>query len=301
MSVTAEPDTQSTFISIGQRTNVGGSARFKQLIRSGDYEAALTVAREQIEHGAQIIDVNLDDGTLDAELAMTAFLRLVASEPDVARVPIMIDSSTWTVLEAGLKCVQGKAIVNSISLDDGEDAFLVLARKIRRYGAAVVVMAVDEDGQAETVEHKVAVCERAHDLLTQRAGFDPEDIIFDPTVLPVATGDPEHNGRAVAFIEAVWQIKERLPGCRVTGGISNVSTAFRGNEPVREAMHAVLLHHASAAGLDMAIVNAGHVSQYAELEPELRDRVEDVILDRRPDAVVRLLEIAERYRRADHR
>src|SRR5579875_2792676 len=297
MSATAA-DTLATFIHIGERTNVAGSARFKRLIVAGDYEGALAVAREQIENGAQIIDVNMDDGLLDGEQAMTTFLRLVASEPSIARVPIMIDSSKWSVIEAGLKCVQGKAIVNSISLKEGEEPFLEVARKVRRYGAAVVVMAFDEQGQAETVERKVAICERAHDLLTQRAGFDPEDIIFDPNIFAVATGIAEHNDYALAFIEATWQIKERLPGTRVSGGVSNVSFSFRGNEPLREAIHAVFLYHAIAAGLDMAIVNAGQLAQYEEIEPELRERIEDVILNRRADATERLLEIAERYRDA---
>jgi 5-methyltetrahydrofolate--homocysteine methyltransferase len=289
-------DTRATFIHIGERTNVAGSARFKRLIIAGDYDAALSVAREQIENGAQIIDVNMDEGLLDGEQAMTTFLRLIASEPDIARVPVMIDSSKWSVIEAGLKCVQGKAIVNSISLKEGEESFLEVARKVRRYGAAVVVMAFDEQGQADTVERKVAICERAHDLLTQRAGFDPEDIIFDPNIFAIATGIPEHNDYAIAFIEAVWQIKERLPGTRVSGGVSNVSFSFRGNEPIREAIHAVFLYHAIAAGLDMGIINAGQLAQYEEIEPVLRDRVEDVVLNRRPDATERLLEIAERYR-----
>jgi 5-methyltetrahydrofolate--homocysteine methyltransferase len=297
MSATGS-DTLATFIHIGERTNVAGSARFKRLIQAGDYETALTVAREQIENGAQIIDVNMDDGLLEGEQAMTTFLRLVASEPSIARVPIMIDSSKWSVIEAGLKCVQGKAIVNSISLKEGEEPFLQVARKIRRYGAAVVVMAFDEQGQADTVERKVAICERAYDLLTQRAGFDPEDIIFDPNVFAVATGIAEHNDYALAFIEATWQIKERLPGTRVSGGVSNVSFSFRGNEPLREAIHAVFLYHAIAAGLDMAIINAGQLAQYDEIDAELRDRIEDVILNRRADATERLLEIAERYRDA---
>ncbi|HEX3616270.1 MAG TPA: methionine synthase [Solirubrobacteraceae bacterium] len=297
MSATAS-DTLATFIHIGERTNVAGSARFKRLIQAGDYDTALSVAREQIENGAQIIDVNMDDGLLDGEEAMTTFLRLVASEPDIARVPIMIDSSKWSVIEAGLKCVQGKAIVNSISLKEGEEPFLDVARKIRRYGAAVVVMAFDEQGQADTVERKVSICERAHDLLTQKAGFDPEDIIFDPNIFAVATGIAEHNDYAVAFIEATWQIKERLPGTRISGGVSNVSFSFRGNEPLREAIHAVFLYHAIAAGMDMAIVNAGQLAQYEEIEPELRERIEDVILNRREDGTERLLEIAERYRDA---
>jgi 5-methyltetrahydrofolate--homocysteine methyltransferase len=294
----ALPATTATFIHIGERTNVCGSALFKRLVLDGDYDAALGVARAQIENGAQIIDVNMDEGLLDGEQAMSTFLRLVASEPDIARVPVMIDSSKWSVIEAGLKCVQGKAIVNSISLKEGEEPFLTQARKLRRYGAAVVVMAFDEEGQAETVARKVAICERAHDLLTQRAGFDAEDIIFDPNVFAVATGIAEHDDYAVAFIEATWRIKERLPGTRVSGGVSNVSFAFRGNEPVRQAMHAVFLYHAIAAGLDMAIVNAGQLAIYEEIEPDLRERVEDVILNRRSDASERLLEIAERYRGA---
>jgi len=254
------------------------------------------VARSQISGGAQIIDVNMDDGLLDSEQVMTTFLRLIASEPDIARVPVMIDSSKWSVIEAGLKCVQGKAIVNSISLKEGEEPFLTHARAIRRYGAAVVVMAFDEQGQADTVARKVAICERAYGLLTQRAGFDPEDLIFDPNIFAIATGMPEHDDYAVAFIEATWRIKERLPGTRVSGGLSNVSFAFRGNEPVRQAMHSVFLYHAIAAGLDMAIVNAGQLAIYEEIEPELRERVEDVILNRRADGTERLLEIAERYK-----
>ena len=284
------------FINIGERTNITGSAHFKRLILAGDHAAALEVARQQIAGGAQIIDVNMDDGMLDGEQAMTTFLRLIASEPEIARVPIMIDSSKWSVIEAGLKCVQGKAIVNSISLKEGEEPFLAQARAIRRYGAAVVVMAFDEQGQADTVERKVAICERAYALLTQEAGFDPEDLIFDPNIFAIATGMSEHDDYANAFIEATWRIKERLPGTRVSGGLSNVSFAFRGNEPVRQAMHSVFLYHAIAAGLDMAIVNAGQLAIYEEIEPELRERVEDVILNRRPDATERLLEIAERYK-----
>jgi 5-methyltetrahydrofolate--homocysteine methyltransferase len=286
----------ATFVHIGERTNVCGSAQFKRLILAGDYEGALAVARSQVENGAQIIDVNMDDGLLDGEQAMTTFLRLIAAEPEIARVPVMIDSSKWSVIEAGLKCVQGKAIVNSISLKEGEQPFLEQARKVRRYGAAVVVMAFDEQGQAETVARKVTICERAYDLLTQRAGFDPEDLIFDPNIFAVATGMPEHDPYALAFIEATWQIKERLPGTRISGGVSNVSFAFRGNEPVRQAMHAVFLYHAIAAGLDMAIVNAGQLAIYEEIEPRLRDCVEDVILNRRSDAAERLLAIAEEYR-----
>ena len=297
MTLPAGADRSSaTFIHIGERTNVSGSAHFRRLVLAGDYDAALAVARAQIENGAQIIDVNMDDGLLDGEQAMTTFLRLIAAEPEIARVPVMIDSSRWPVIEAGLKCVQGKAIVNSISLKEGEEPFLAQARSIRRYGAAVVVMAFDEEGQAETAARKVAICERAYDLLTQHAGFDPHDIIFDPNIFAVATGIPEHDDYAAAFIEAIRRIKERLPGTRVSGGISNVSFAFRGNEPVRRAMHAVFLYHAIAAGLDMAIVNAGQLAQYEEIEPELRERVEDVILNRRPDGTERLLEIAERHR-----
>jgi 5-methyltetrahydrofolate--homocysteine methyltransferase len=286
----------ASFINIGERTNVTGSAHFKRLVVAGDYARALDVARSQINGGAQIIDVNMDDGLLDGEQAMTTFLRLIASEPDIARVPVMIDSSKWSVIEAGLKCVQGKAIVNSISLKEGEEPFLTQARAVRRYGAAVVVMAFDEEGQADNVARKVAICERAYDLLTQRAGFDPEDLIFDPNIFAIATGMAEHDDYAVAFIEATWRIKERLPGTRVSGGLSNVSFAFRGNEPVRQAMHSVFLYHAIAAGLDMAIVNAGQLAIYEEIDPELRERVEDVILNRRPDGTERLLEIAERYR-----
>ena len=286
----------ASFVNIGERTNVTGSAHFKRLVLAGDYAGALEVARQQISGGAQIIDVNMDDGMLDGEQAMTTFLRLVASEPDIARVPIMIDSSKWSVIEAGLKCVQGKAIVNSISLKEGEEPFLAQARAIRRYGAAAVVMAFDEQGQAETVERKVAICERAHALLTGQAGFAAEDLIFDPNIFAIATGMSEHDDYANAFIEATRQIKQRLPGTHVSGGLSNVSFAFRGNEPVRQAMHSVFLYHAIAAGLDMAIVNAGQLAIYEEIEPELRERVEDVILNRRPDATERLLEIAERYR-----
>ncbi len=285
----------ASFINIGERTNVTGSAHFKRLVLGGDYASALEVARQQIAGGAQIIDVNMDDGMLDGEQAMTTFLRLIASEPDIARVPIMIDSSKWSVIEAGLKCVQGKAIVNSISLKEGEESFLAQARTIRRYGAAVVVMAFDEQGQADTVERKVAICERAHTLLTEQAGFEAEDLIFDPNIFAIATGMSEHDDYANAFIEATRRIKERLPGTHVSGGLSNVSFAFRGNEPVRQAMHSVFLYHAIAAGLDMAIVNAGQLAIYEEIEPQLRERVEDVILNRRPDATERLLEIAERY------
>ena len=289
----------ASFINIGERTNITGSAHFKRLILAGDYTAALAVARQQIDGGAQIIDVNMDDGLLDGEQAMTTFLRLIASEPDIARVPIMIDSSKWSVIEAGLKSVQGKAIVNSISLKEGEEPFLAQARKVRRYGAAVVVMAFDEEGQADTAERKVAICERAYALLTQEAGLDPTDLIFDPNIFAIATGMSEHDDYANAFFEATREIKARMPGVHISGGLSNVSFAFRGNEPVRQAMHSVFLYHAIAAGLDMAIVNAGQLAIYEQIEPELRERVEDVILNRRADATERLLEIAEQYRGAE--
>jgi 5-methyltetrahydrofolate--homocysteine methyltransferase len=291
--------TVASFINIGERTNITGSAHFKRLILAGDYPAALQVARQQIDGGAQIIDVNMDDGLLDGEQAMTTFLRLIASEPDIARVPIMIDSSKWSVIEAGLKCVQGKAIVNSISLKEGEEPFLAQARAIRRYGAAVVVMAFDEQGQADTAERKVAICERAYAALTQEAGLDPTDLIFDPNIFAIATGMSEHDDYANAFFAATRQIKARLPGTHVSGGLSNVSFAFRGNEPVRQAMHSVFLYHAIAAGLDMAIVNAGQLAIYEQIDPDLRERVEDVILNRRADATERLLEIAEQYRGED--
>ena len=286
----------TSFINIGERTNVTGSLKFRKLIEAGDYAAALAVARSQVENGAQILDVNMDEGLLDSEKAMVTFLNLIASEPDIARVPIMIDSSKWSVIEAGLKCVQGKPIVNSISLKEGEAAFLQCARKLRCYGAAAVVMAFDEQGQADTVERKVAICARAYDLLTGKLGFPPEDIIFDPNIFAVATGIEEHNGYGLAFIEATRQIKAKLPHVHVSGGVSNLSFAFRGNEAVRQAMHSVFLYHAIAAGLDMAIVNAGQITIYDDIEPELRNLCEDVVLNRRPDATDRLLEAAARYR-----
>ncbi|MBS1199581.1 MAG: 5-methyltetrahydrofolate--homocysteine methyltransferase, partial [Proteobacteria bacterium] len=262
----------------------------------GDYNAALDVARQQVASGAQVIDVNMDEGMLDSEAAMARFLNLAAAEPDISRVPVMIDSSKWSVIESGLKRVQGKAVVNSISLKEGEAPFLEQARKVRLYGAAVVVMAFDEQGQADTVERKVAICERAYRLLTTRVGFPPEDIIFDPNIFAIATGIEEHDGYGVDFIEAVRRIKERCPGSLTSGGLSNVSFSFRGNDPVREAMHAVFLFHAIRAGLDMAIVNAGQLAIYEEIDPELRERVEDVILNRRRDATERLVEIAGRFR-----
>jgi len=282
----------SNFTMIGERTNVTGSRRFARLVRDGDFEGAVEVARQQVAGGANVLDVNMDEGLLDSEAAMTRFLRLLAAEPDVARIPVMVDSSRWSVLEAGLKCLQGKGIVNSISLKEGEDAFVDQARTIRRYGAAVVVMAFDEHGQAVDVERKVAICERAYRILVDRVGFPPEDIVFDPNVLTVATGIEDHAAYGRAFIEAVREIKRRCPGARTSGGISNVSFAFRGNDVVREAMHAAFLYHAIDAGLDMGIVNAGQLTVYDDIPADLRERVEDVLLDRRPDATERLVEFA---------
>jgi 5-methyltetrahydrofolate--homocysteine methyltransferase len=287
------PDTG--FVMIGERTNVTGSARFRSLVESGDLEAAVEIALEQVRSGANALDVNMDADLLDGEQAMTRFLNLLATEPEAARLPIMVDSSRWSVLEAGLKCLQGKGIVNSLSLKEGEGPFLEHARRVRAYGAGVVVMAFDERGQAETVERKVEICERAYRLLVDVAGFAPEDIVFDPNVLAVATGIEEHNGFAKAFIESLPLIKERCPGVRTSGGISNLSFAFRGNQHVREAMHAAFLYHAIRAGLDMGIVNAGLLMVYEDIEPELLERVEDVIFDRRPDATERLVELAGRY------
>jgi 5-methyltetrahydrofolate--homocysteine methyltransferase len=293
--VTSASAAQS-FINVGERTNVTGSAKFRKLIEAGDYQAALSVARQQVESGAQIIDVNMDEGLLDSEKAMTTFLNMIASEPDISRVPIMIDSSKWTVIEAGLKCVQGKAIVNSISMKEGEGQFLEQARKVRRYGAAVVVMAFDEQGQADTIERKVSICERAYKLLTETVGFPPEDIIFDPNIFAVATGIEEHNGYGIAFIEATRQLKEKMPLVHISGGVSNLSFAFRGNEPVREAMHSVFLYHAIQAGMDMGIVNAGQLSVYDDIPAELRELCEDVVLNRRDDATDRLLDAAPRFK-----
>ena len=285
-------ETQRLFVNIGERTNVTGSARFKTLIKDGDYETALQVARRQVENGAQLIDINMDEGMLDSEAAMVRFLNLLAGEPDIARVPVVLDSSKWSVIEAGLQCIQGKGVVNSISLKEGEAVFLEQARKLRRYGAAVIVMAFDEQGQADTVERKVEICTRAYRLLTETVGYPPEDIIFDPNIFAIATGIEEHDGYGVAFIEATRQIKATLPHAKVSGGVSNISFSFRGNNPVREAIHSVFLYHAIQAGLDMGIVNAGQLAVYDELDPELRERVEDVVLNRRPDATERLLEIA---------
>lgn len=285
----------STFINIGERTNVTGSARFKRLILEGDYETALDVARQQVENGAQIIDINMDEAMLDSKQAMITFLNLIASEPDISRVPIMIDSSKWDVIEAGLKCVQGKAIVNSISLKEGEALFLNQAKLIKRYGAATVVMAFDETGQADTQARKVEICQRSYKLLTEEVGFPPEDIIFDPNIFAVATGIEEHDNYAVDFIEATREIRKTCPYSHISGGLSNISFSFRGNNPVREAMHSVFLYHAIRAGMDMAIVNAGQLEVYDEIPSELRDAVEDVILNRRSDATERLLDIAPNY------
>ncbi len=288
------------FVNVGERTNVTGSAKFRKLITAGDFEAALDVARSQVENGAQIIDVNMDEGLIDSEKAMVDFLNLVAAEPDIARVPIMIDSSKWEIIEAGLKCVQGKPVVNSISMKEGEEAFLEKARLCRFYGAAVVVMAFDEKGQADTRERKVAISKRAYELLTKKAGMAPEDIIFDPNIFAVATGIEEHDGYGVAFIDAAREITAELPGVHVSGGLSNLSFSFRGNEPVREAMHAVFLYHAIQAGMDMGIVNAGQLAVYDTIDPELREACEDVVLNRKPKsggtATENLLELAERYR-----
>jgi 5-methyltetrahydrofolate--homocysteine methyltransferase len=291
--------TDSLFVNIGERTNVTGSKQFARLILGDDYDAALAVARQQVENGAQLLDVNLDEGMLDGPAAMTRFLNLVASEPDIARVPLVVDSSRFEVIEAGLKCVQGKPLVNSISMKEGEAEFLRQAKLVRRYGAAAIVMAFDEQGQADTLERRVAVCTRAYRLLVDKAGFRPEDIVFDANVFAVATGLEEHSNYGVDFIEAVRRIKVACPGARTSGGISNLSFSFRGNNPVREAMHTVFLFHAVAAGLDMGIVNAGALPTYDAIEPELRERCEDVILNRRKDATERLIELAERVKRAD--
>ncbi len=290
----------SLFANIGERTNVTGSAKFRRLIEADDYSAALDVARQQVDNGAQLIDINMDEGMLDSEAAMQRFLRMLAGEPDVSRVPVVIDSSRWSVIETGLKCIQGKGIVNSISLKEGEEEFLRQARLVRRYGAAVIVMAFDENGQAETVEKKLAICWRAYQLLTQDIGFPAGDIIFDPNIFAVGTGIEEHNDYACAFIEATRQIKESMPGTLVSGGVSNVSFSFRGNNPVREAMHSVFLYHAIRAGMDMGIVNAGLMTIYEDIPPELKGPVEDLILNRRDDATERLLEIAETFRNSDN-
>ncbi|WP_112662595.1 methionine synthase [Microvirga flavescens] len=284
------------FVNVGERTNVTGSAKFRKLITNGDYAAALDVAREQVAAGAQVIDVNMDEGLLDSEKAMVEFLNLVAAEPDIARVPVMVDSSKFHVIEAGLKCIQGKAIVNSISMKEGIESFIEHAKICRSYGAAVVVMAFDEKGQADTLERKVEICTRAYKILTEEMGFPPEDIIFDPNVFAVATGIEEHNGYGVAFIEATRIIRETLPHAHISGGVSNLSFSFRGNEPVREAMHSVFLYHAIKVGMDMGIVNAGQLAVYEQIDPELRELCEDVVLNRRDDATERLLEAAPRFK-----
>ncbi|MEI6000668.1 methionine synthase [Paraburkholderia bengalensis] len=284
------------FINVGERTNVTGSKAFARMILNGQFDEALAVARQQVENGAQVIDVNMDEAMLDSKAAMVRFMNLIASEPDIARVPIMIDSSKWDVIEAGLKCVQGKAIVNSISLKEGKEQFVHHAKLIRRYGAASVVMAFDETGQADTFARKTEICKRSYDILVNEVGFPPEDIIFDPNIFAVATGIEEHNNYAVDFIEATRWIKQNLPYAKVSGGVSNVSFSFRGNDPVREAIHTVFLYHAIQAGMDMGIVNAGQLGVYADLDTELRERVEDVVLNRRDDATDRLLEIADKFK-----
>ncbi len=291
MPLVIRPETN--FVMVGERTNITGSKRFARLIKTGDFEAALVVARDQVEGGANILDVNMDEGLIDGEQAMTRFMNLVSADPSVAKIPMMIDSSKWSVIEAGLKCVQGKSIVNSISLKGGEEEFLRQARLVRRYGAAVVVMAFDEQGQAVTKDHKIAICLRAYKLLTEQAGFPPEDIIFDVNILTVGTGIEEHNNYAVEFIEAVRELKRVLPYCKTSGGVSNVSFSYRGNDVVREAMNAAFLYHAIRAGLDMGIVNAGQLVVYEEIPKDLLERVEDVLLNRRPDAADRLTEFAE--------
>ncbi|WP_298689630.1 methionine synthase [uncultured Sphingomonas sp.] len=288
----------ASFVNIGERTNVTGSAAFKKLVMAGDYVRAVEVARAQVDNGAQIIDVNMDEGLLDAEFAMTTFLKLIAAEPDIARVPVMVDSSKWSVIEAGLKCVSGKPIVNSISMKEGEEAFLFYARKVMAYGAAVVVMAFDEAGQADTKERKIEICERAYKLLIG-IGFPPEDIIFDPNVFAVATGIDEHNNYGVDFIEATREIRKRCPHVHISGGLSNLSFSFRGNEPVRRAMHSIFLYHAIPAGMDMGIVNAGQLDVYDQIDPELREACEDVILNRDPGSTDRLIVLAEKYRGTD--
>ncbi|MBN6148737.1 methionine synthase [Xanthomonas sp. AmX2] len=284
------------FVNVGERTNVTGSAQFRKLVKEERYEEAVEVARQQVASGAQILDVNMDEGLIDSEKAMTRFLNLIMSEPDIARIPIMVDSSKWSVIEAGLKCLQGKSVVNSISLKEGEAVFVEHARKVLRYGAAAVVMAFDEQGQADTCARKVEICTRAYRILTEQVGFPPEDIIFDPNIFAIATGIEEHDNYAVDFIEATRIIRKTLPHCHVSGGVSNVSFSFRGNETVRQAIHSVFLYHAIAAGMDMGIVNAGGMPIYDDLDPDLRQRVEDVVLNRRRDGTERLLEIAERYK-----
>jgi 5-methyltetrahydrofolate--homocysteine methyltransferase len=284
---------ESLFVNVGERTNVTGSKKFARLITNGNYEEALSIARQQVEGGAQILDVNMDDALLDGEKAMVTFLNLLQSEPDIAKIPVMIDSSKFHIIEAGLKCVQGKCIVNSISLKEGEEKFLREAFVCKSFGAAVVVMAFDETGQADTLKRRVDICQRAYKILTEKAGYHPEDIIFDPNIFPIATGIEEHSNYAVDFIEATKQIKKLMPLAKISGGVSNISFSFRGNDKVREAMHAVFLYHAIRAGMDMGIVNAGQLEIYENIEPELKELVEDVVLNRKPDATDRLLAFAE--------
>ncbi len=286
-------------MNVGERTNVTGSKAFARLILNEQYDEALAVARQQVENGAQIIDINMDEAMLDSLAAMTRFLNLIASEPDIARVPVMIDSSKWSVIEAGLKCVQGKSIVNSISMKEGEEKFLHEAKLCRRYGAAVIVMAFDEVGQADTYERKIEICERAYRLLVDKVGFPPEDIIFDPNIFAVATGIEEHNNYAVDFIEATRWIHQNLPYAKISGGVSNVSFSFRGNDPAREAIHTVFLYHAVKAGMTMGIVNAGMIGVYDDLPAEVREAVEDVVLNRRPDATERMIDIASTMKAGD--
>ncbi len=286
----------SLFVNVGERTNVTGSAKFKKLILNDDYDAGLDVARKDVENGAQMIDVNMDEGMLDGVEAMTTFLHLIASEPDISKVPLMIDSSKWHIIEAGLKCVQGKGVINSISMKSGEEEFLKEARLARKYGAAVVIMAFDEKGQADTFERRIQICERAYKLLTEKVGFPPEDLIFDPNIFPIATGMEEHDKNGVDFIEATRWIKKNLPHALVSGGVSNVSFSFRGNNPVREAIHDVFLYHAIHAGMDMGIVNPGQLGVYDELDPELRELAEDIVFNRRPDGTERMMEAAERFK-----
>ncbi len=284
------------FINVGERTNITGSAKFRKLIAANDYESALEIARGQVENGAQIIDINMDEGMIDSEAAMTRFVNLIAGEPDISKVPLMIDSSKWSVIQAGLKCCQGKAIVNSISLKEGEEAFIDHAREVIRFGAAVVVMAFDEVGQADTFARKTEICKRAYDILVHKVGFLPEDIIFDPNIFAVATGLEEHNEYGKAFVEATSVIRKENPHCHISGGVSNFSFSFRGNEKVREAMHSVFLFHAIKAGMDMGIVNAGQLTVYQDIPTPLREGIEDVLFNRRPDASERLLGLAQEYR-----
>ena len=284
---------QSNFVNIGERTNVTGSRAFLRMIKEGDFEAALAVAREQVEGGAQVIDVNMDEGMIDGKAAMVRFLNLMAAEPDIARIPVMIDSSKWEIILAGLKCLQGKGIVNSISLKEGEAPFIAQAKEIRRFGAAVIVMAFDEQGQADSYERRIEICERSYRILVDVVGFPKDDIIFDPNIFPVATGMEEHANNALDFFRATKWIRSNLPGAHVSGGVSNVSFSFRGNNKVREAMHAAFLYHATAHGMDMGIVNPSMLEVYSEIEPELLTHVEDVLLNRRADATERLLDFAQ--------